>query len=260
MKQFLKFTLATAVGLMLGVLSIIIIVSIATSGGSKEVQLDEPHVLSLELNGAIQDRVEEIPFDLSEITGQDVNILGLNDILANIKKAKTDENIKGIYIEMGMPSADEGESPKNEGETPIAGDEESDDSGEGNGDADGEDKSNEDTTTSAVSQEAGDDDGHETWTEDTQREREGDLLEKSPERQYERSGQPQYSSGLSSENMDKILYSYADAKDLRNSWLAENADDEYAVATKKRGRKRTVLTSAAGDTSKATLSKKTLLG
>ena len=40
----------------------------------------------------------------------------------------------------------------------------------------------------------------------------------------------------------------------------EMTDDEYAVATKKRGRKRTVLTSAAGDTSKATLSKKTLLG
>ena len=90
MKQFLKFTLATAAGLMLGVFSIIIIVSIATSGGSKEVQLDEPHVLRLELNGEIQDRVEEMPFDLSEITGQDVNILGLNDILANIKKAKTD--------------------------------------------------------------------------------------------------------------------------------------------------------------------------
>jgi len=40
----------------------------------------------------------------------------------------------------------------------------------------------------------------------------------------------------------------------------EMTDDEYNVATKKRGRKRTVLTSAAGDTSKATLSKKTLLG
>ena len=105
MKQFLKFTLAAAAGLMLGVFSIIMIFSIiAASGGSKEVQLDEPHVLRLELNGAIQDRVEEMPFDLSEITGQDVNILGLNDILANIKKAKTDENIKGIYIEMGMLS------------------------------------------------------------------------------------------------------------------------------------------------------------
>ena len=106
MKQFLKFTLAAATGLMLGVFSIIIIFSIvAASGDSKEVQLDEPHVLRLELNGAIQDRVEEMPFDLSEITGQDVNILGLNDILANIKKAKTDENIKGIYIEIGMISA-----------------------------------------------------------------------------------------------------------------------------------------------------------
>ena len=106
MKQFLKFTLAAAAGLMLGVFSIIIIFSIvAASGDSKEVKLDEPHVLRLELNGAIQDRVEKMPFDLSEITGQDVNILGLNDILANIKKAKTDENIKGIYIEMGMLSA-----------------------------------------------------------------------------------------------------------------------------------------------------------
>ena len=47
MKQFLKFTLAAAAGLMLGVFSIIIIVSIATSGGSKEVQLDEPHVCLL---------------------------------------------------------------------------------------------------------------------------------------------------------------------------------------------------------------------
>ena len=106
MKQFLKFTLAAAAGLMLGVFSIIIIFSIlAASGDSKEVQLDKPYVLRLELNGEIQDRVEEMPFDLSEITGQDVNILGLNDILANIKKAKTDKNIKGIYIEIGMISA-----------------------------------------------------------------------------------------------------------------------------------------------------------
>ena len=67
--------------------------------------VDKPYVLRLELNGEIQDRVEEMPFDLSEITGQDVNILGLNDILANIKKAKTDENIMGIYIEIGIISA-----------------------------------------------------------------------------------------------------------------------------------------------------------
>ena len=40
----------------------------------------------------------------------------------------------------------------------------------------------------------------------------------------------------------------------------EMSDDEYSIATKKRGRKRTVLTSATGDTTQATLSKKTLLG
>ena len=39
----------------------------------------------------------------------------------------------------------------------------------------------------------------------------------------------------------------------------EMTDDEYAVATKKRGRKRTVLTSVTGDTTEPKLSKKVLL-
>ena len=39
----------------------------------------------------------------------------------------------------------------------------------------------------------------------------------------------------------------------------EMTDDEYAIATKKKGRRRTVLTSVTGDTSKPTLSKKVLL-
>ena len=81
MKQFLKFTLAAAAGLMLGVFSIIIIFSIlAASGDSKEVQLDKPYVLRLELNGEIQDRVEEMPFDLSE--------------MASINKARNNGNSK----------------------------------------------------------------------------------------------------------------------------------------------------------------------
>ena len=40
----------------------------------------------------------------------------------------------------------------------------------------------------------------------------------------------------------------------------EMTDDEYNVSTNRRGRRRTVLSSITGDTSKATLSKKTLLG
>ena len=40
----------------------------------------------------------------------------------------------------------------------------------------------------------------------------------------------------------------------------EMTDDEYNIATKRKGRRRTVLTSVTGDTSKPQLSKKTLLG
>ena len=39
----------------------------------------------------------------------------------------------------------------------------------------------------------------------------------------------------------------------------EMTDDEYAIATKKKGRRRTVLTSVTGDTTEPKLSKKVLL-
>ena len=107
MKQFLKFTLASAVGLVLGIfLVIFIFAAIATGGEAKEVKLDKAHILRLELSGSIQDRVEKTPFDVfGELFGNNVSAIGLNDILANIKKAKNDEHIKGIYLEMGFLNA-----------------------------------------------------------------------------------------------------------------------------------------------------------
>ena len=41
---------------------------------------------------------------------------------------------------------------------------------------------------------------------------------------------------------------------------AEMTDDEYSLNTKKKGRKKTIMTSVTGDTEEATLGKKTLLG
>ena len=124
----------------------------------------------------------------------------------------------------GMPSADEGESPENEGETPISGDEESDDSGEGNGDSDGEDESDDNMETRGEEKEEAPE-GHETWTEDTQRDREGDLLEMSPEERFESRGQPQFSSGISDKNMEKMLYTYPVAEKLRADRLEESGSD-----------------------------------
>ena len=128
-------------------------------------------------------------------------------------------------MDMDMPPiSDEGESPEESGETPISGDEESDDASDGEGDSDGEDESKEDVQASDSKEEEADD-AHETWTESTQREREEDLLEKTEATQYQRAGQPQYSSGVSKENLKKITYSYAEAKELRDEWLARNKED-----------------------------------
>jgi len=108
MKQFLKFTLASATGLVLGIFLLIFIFGVLAAGSSEPnvIKLKKPHILKLDLNGAIQDRVEKSPFDVyGEIFGNEIIAIGLNELLANIKKAKEDENIKGIYIEMGYLSA-----------------------------------------------------------------------------------------------------------------------------------------------------------
>ena len=127
----------------------------------------------------------------------------------------------------GMPGEGDDSPEESSGETPISGDEEgeSDDEGDdGESDGDGEEEKSKDGK--AEKEEAPE--GHETWTEDTHREREEDLLEKSPERKYESSGQPEYSSGMSEENLDKILYSYDIAKKLRDERVIEDGLDSYS--------------------------------
>ena len=142
----------------------------------------------------------------------------LFDFIEENKEEKEDKD----DMEMGMPS-DDGDSPdENEGETPMPGDEEGDADDDGNGDSDSEDESKEDSKAESKKDEVPE--GHETWTEDTQREREEDLLEKTEERQYERSGQPEYSSGISDENMSKMLYSYKVVKELRDEHVKEDPD------------------------------------
>ena len=54
----------------------------------------------LDLNGTLVERTQENPLDiLSQLFSDDSNIYGLDDILSSIKKAKENENIKGIYLQ-----------------------------------------------------------------------------------------------------------------------------------------------------------------
>lgn len=63
-------------------------------------------VLKLSLNEDIRDRGTKSPFsnlDLGPFVPK--GHTGLNDIIDNLKKAKTDKNIKGIYLDVSSPAA-----------------------------------------------------------------------------------------------------------------------------------------------------------
>ena len=110
MKDFFKFTLATICGIILltvvtGILFVISIVGIVASE-SATTKLEDNTVFVIKLNGVVNERVEgKNPF--STILGKaDMEEMGLDDILESIKKAKDDDNIKGIYLEGGILSFD----------------------------------------------------------------------------------------------------------------------------------------------------------
>jgi protease IV len=103
MKQFLKFTLASLVGVMIaGLLLLLITIGIITamvSGSDEPVQSESNSVLLLKFDHQIIDRSRKNPLEgLDFGLFQSEKTVGLNDILDCIKKAKTDHNILGIYL------------------------------------------------------------------------------------------------------------------------------------------------------------------
>lgn len=108
MKDFFKYVLATVVGgLLLGVVSIFIgLMSIVgmLASESQTKSVSENSVLVMNMAGVIQDKTQ--PNILGKLTGENIAQLGLSDILSAVKKAKNNDDIKGIYIEAGLLQAD----------------------------------------------------------------------------------------------------------------------------------------------------------
>jgi len=105
MKSFLKYTLATIVGVIItgAIFFLILFASIGSmiSKQDKTVEIKPNTVLKIELNQVITDRSPQNPFGNFDFTSfKPQKSLGLNDILANIQKAKKDDNIKGIYMDI----------------------------------------------------------------------------------------------------------------------------------------------------------------
>ena len=95
MKDFFKTTLACVLGIVIAgvillILGINVIAGIASLSDDKG-DIEKNSVLFLDLNGTIEERAMENP--LASIIDDDSNNYGLDEILAAIKEAKSNENI-----------------------------------------------------------------------------------------------------------------------------------------------------------------------
>ena len=105
MKSFLKYTLATIVGLIIvNLLVFLVFIGImgAVVGLSDQTfDVKDNTVLRLSFDTAIPDRASENPLDNIDImTLSASQQTGLNKILAYINQAKTDSRISGIYLDL----------------------------------------------------------------------------------------------------------------------------------------------------------------
>jgi protease-4 len=115
MKQFFGAFFGSCLGILVtGVVMIIIVIASITSVFSDAMKMNdhevykpkENSVLRIDLNGDIKERGVKNPFgelDLGPFMPEPS--VGLNDIIENLKKAKDDKNIRGIYLEISNPIA-----------------------------------------------------------------------------------------------------------------------------------------------------------
>lgn len=110
MKQFFKMTLATICGIVIfmvimGFFMVISLLGMVASD-SASTKVKENSVFVLKLDGVIDERAEAgSPLDALLDMG-DMSSMGLDDLISSIRKAKDNDDIKGIYLEGGVASFD----------------------------------------------------------------------------------------------------------------------------------------------------------
>ena len=110
MKQFFKMTLATICGIAIflvvsGLFFVISLVGMIASD-SASTKVKDNSVFVIKLDGTVNERAESgSPLDAFLNMG-DMSAMGLDDLKSCIKKAKNNDNIKGIYLEGGVASFD----------------------------------------------------------------------------------------------------------------------------------------------------------
>lgn len=108
MKTFVKYLITLLGGFALGIISIALVFGFLISGlsskmGSNEnTTLTEASILHLTILGDVKERTSNNPLD-ELLTAQDdaEPSVGLNDIINGLKKAESDNNVKGVYLDCG---------------------------------------------------------------------------------------------------------------------------------------------------------------
>ncbi|NOX67447.1 MAG: signal peptide peptidase SppA [Chlorobi bacterium] len=107
MKQFLKYFFASVLGtisaiILLMVLSFFFLMGlVAMVDTDEDVTISPNTILKLELKHELPERSYFNPIGLPDIISSNIGKkIGLNDVIKNIKKAKEDDNISGIFLDL----------------------------------------------------------------------------------------------------------------------------------------------------------------
>lgn len=112
MREFFKYVFATIVGVGISlalfcVFCVLLIIGIVKSTLKEDkVSVRNNSVLFINLDQTITERTSEDPFSKLPVVGSDGNKnIGFNDVIRALREAKTDDNIKCIYLSVSSPQA-----------------------------------------------------------------------------------------------------------------------------------------------------------
>ena len=112
MKQFFKFMLASMTGFFLGAILLFFLLLAVISGlmmsiqGDKKVAVSDNSVLEINFEDPIKERTSNNPFeDLNFSNLKADRSPGLDQILKSIAKAKADDRIKGLFLDLTLIQA-----------------------------------------------------------------------------------------------------------------------------------------------------------
>jgi protease-4 len=111
MKDFFKMVFASMVGMILSffvifILLFVVVAAIIATVDNDKVKVADNSVIHMSLDHPIQERSSKNPFEKFDFGGlESKKNVGLNDILKSLKRAKADEKIEGIFLDVSSVQA-----------------------------------------------------------------------------------------------------------------------------------------------------------